>query len=90
MLKAAELREALRVQALAAIEKADAPDAVLDQYEAWKRRGPVEDRVSYFAAAARHRANDSLGCVLILEESNLVVSHTHGDQAEDLMARCSR
>jgi len=90
MLKAAELREALRVQALMAIEKADAPGAVLDQYQAWKRRGPVEDRVSYFAAAARHRANDSLGCVLILEESNLVVSYTHGDQAEDLMARCSR
>jgi Flp pilus assembly protein TadD len=90
MLKAAEYREALRVQALMAIEKADGPGAVLDQYEAWKRRGPVEDRVSYSAALSRFRAKDSLGCVLILEESNLVVSHSYRDRAEELMARCSR
>ena len=90
MLKAAGFREVLRVPALMAIEKADDPGAVLDQYEAWKRRGPVAEGVSYQAALSRFRAKDLLGCVLILEESNLVVSQPYRDRAEDLMARCSR
>ncbi len=90
MLKAAGLRQDLRSQALVTIEKADGSEAVLDQYEAWKRRGPVEDPVSYYTALSRFRARDLLGCVLILEDANLETSHTHGKRAEDLMVRCSR
>ncbi len=90
MVKAAGFRVVLRAQALLAIELADGPGSVQAQYEVWKRHGPLVDGVSYLAALARYRANDPLGCVLILEEANLVVSHTHRNQAEDLMASCSR
>jgi hypothetical protein len=88
MLKAAGFHRVLRAQALMAIEKADGPGSVQVQYETWKRRGPVGDGVSYRAALARYRASDPLGCVLILEEANLLVSQTYGERAETLMARC--